>query len=84
MARDVTDDTYYITKGGKIPVKWTAPEVILWTYVQHKGMGLNKAYFGQRALNKKNSKLNLFSYLSTMSVLTHETLIFEGDPIPGS
>ena len=27
MARDVTDDTYYITKGGKIPVKWTAPEV---------------------------------------------------------
>ena len=27
MARDVTDDIYYITKGGKIPVKWTAPEV---------------------------------------------------------
>ena len=27
MACDVTDDTYYITKGGKIPVKWTAPEV---------------------------------------------------------
>ena len=27
MARDVADDTYYITSGGKIPVKWTAPEV---------------------------------------------------------
>ena len=27
MARDVSDDTYYITSGGKIPVKWTAPEV---------------------------------------------------------
>ena len=27
MARDVADDTYYITGGGKIPVKWTAPEV---------------------------------------------------------
>ena len=27
MARDVSDDTYYITSGGKIPVRWTAPEV---------------------------------------------------------
>ena len=27
MARDVGDDVYYITTGGKVPVKWTAPEV---------------------------------------------------------
>ncbi len=27
MARDLMDDTYYTSKGGKIPVKWTAPEV---------------------------------------------------------
>ena len=27
MARDVADDTYYKITGGKIPVKWTAPEV---------------------------------------------------------
>ena len=27
MSRDVIDDGYYITSGGKIPVKWTAPEV---------------------------------------------------------
>ena len=27
MARDVTDDDNYVTTGGKIPVKWTAPEV---------------------------------------------------------
>ena len=29
MARDLADDTYYTvqSKGGKIPVKWTAPEV---------------------------------------------------------
>ena len=27
LARDVADDTYYITSGGKIPVRWTAPEV---------------------------------------------------------
>jgi len=27
MARDVSDDIYYMSSGGKIPVKWTAPEV---------------------------------------------------------
>ena len=32
MARDVSDDTYYITSGGKIPVRWTAPEV--WIFLQ--------------------------------------------------
>ena len=34
MARDVSDDTYYITNGGKIPVKWTAPEVCIFYIVQ--------------------------------------------------
>jgi len=27
MSRDLLDDNYYVTSGGKIPVKWTAPEV---------------------------------------------------------
>ena len=30
MARDVTDDTYYVSTGGKIPVRWTAPEVVMY------------------------------------------------------
>ena len=30
MARDLADDTYYTSKGGKIPVKWTAPEALLY------------------------------------------------------
>jgi len=29
MSRDLLDDNYYVTSGGKIPVKWTAPEVTL-------------------------------------------------------
>ena len=29
MSRDLTNDNYYITSGGKIPVKWTAPEVCM-------------------------------------------------------
>ena len=27
MSRDIIDVDYYITAGGKIPIKWTAPEV---------------------------------------------------------
>ena len=27
MARDLEESNYYISHGGKIPVKWTAPEV---------------------------------------------------------
>ena len=30
MARDLEDDTYYRSSGGKIPVKWTAPEAVLY------------------------------------------------------
>ena len=28
MSRDLADENYYISRGGKIPVKWTAPEAI--------------------------------------------------------
>ena len=28
MSRDLADENYYISQGGQIPVKWTAPEAI--------------------------------------------------------
>ena len=28
MSRDLADETYYVAQGGKIPVKWTAPEAL--------------------------------------------------------
>ena len=28
MSRDLSDNDYYVSHGGKIPIKWTAPEVI--------------------------------------------------------
>ena len=28
MSRDLDDDNYYVSHGGKVPVKWTAPEAI--------------------------------------------------------
>ena len=27
MSRDLSDKNYYVSHGGKVPVKWTAPEV---------------------------------------------------------
>ena len=28
LSRDLMNDNYYISQGGKIPIKWTAPEAI--------------------------------------------------------
>ena len=28
MSRDLSDTDYYLSTGGKIPIKWTAPEAI--------------------------------------------------------
>ena len=30
LSRDLQDENYYTSHGGKIPVKWTAPEAILY------------------------------------------------------
>ena len=28
MARDLEDERYYISRGGKIPIRWSPPEVM--------------------------------------------------------
>ena len=28
MSRDLADENYYVSRGGMIPVKWTAPEAL--------------------------------------------------------
>jgi serine/threonine protein kinase len=30
LSRDLVDNTYYITRGGRIPIRWTAPEAIMY------------------------------------------------------
>ena len=44
MSRDLDDANYYVSQGGKIPVKWTAPEVchigrISTTYILYNIVG---------------------------------------------
>jgi len=44
MSRDLADENYYVSHGGKIPVKWTAPEV--WTLLSgSKGSYLGGNYY---------------------------------------
>ena len=35
MARDLEDSEYYVSNGGMIPLKWTAPEVGTWNTFHH-------------------------------------------------
>ena len=30
MSRDLDEETYYVTRGGRVPIMWTAPEAILY------------------------------------------------------
>ena len=30
MSRDLADEDYYVSQGGAIPVKWTAPEALMY------------------------------------------------------
>ena len=39
MSRDLEEGTYYVSHGGKIPVKWTAPEV-MYRYYCLQSMGI--------------------------------------------
>lgn len=32
MSRDLEEESFYIVSGGKIPVKWTAPEVVMFIW----------------------------------------------------
>ena len=36
MSHGVEDENYYVSRGGKIPIKWTAPEVHYYDCWKHK------------------------------------------------
>ena len=33
MARDLEEENYYVSHGGQVPVKWTAPEVNIYMLI---------------------------------------------------
>ena len=60
MSRDLLDENYYVTSGGKIPVKWTAPEVFVSFYTIYHTSQL----FVTQAINYKkySGQSDVWSY----------------------
>ena len=65
MSRDLMDESYYVSHGGKIPVKWTAPEVS-----PEKSFALNYSFLTLQALHYKK-------YSSASDVWSYGALMYE-------
>ena len=73
MARNLIEDDYYVSQGGKIPLKWTAPEALIfrkyttasdvWSYgcVLYEIWSLGHKPF-ESMTNQEVSKLYLWNY----------------------
>ena len=61
MSRNLLDENYYVSKGGLIPLKWTAPEVIVYELIL--GM-MCDVYFCLQALHyrKYSTASDVWSY----------------------
>ena len=66
MSRDLDDHKYYITSGGKIPVKWTAPEVGYMAWQSH----CSSLQFDLQALQYK--KYSTFSDVWSFGCVLYE------------
>ena len=89
MSRDLKEDYYYKPKGGRIPVKWTAPEAIfykryttksdVWSYgmVMYEIWSLGNKPF--QDLTVEEVKLNIMHNLHHNRVKGYRSRQYHGD-----
>ena len=86
MARDLLDENYYVTRAGRVPVKWCAPEVInymkyttasdMWSY----GCVLYEIWsFGHKPYTEQTNAEVCFNYGPNMTVLNETVFAFKGN-----
>ena len=64
MSRDLMDENYYVSHGGKIPVKWTAPEVCT-TFNSEN----SRSSYTQRVVVEFNVYVNVYTGSTLQEVL---------------
>ena len=71
MSRDLENETYYVSHGGKIPVKWTAPEVMF--------INTSPRYLCEKnqSILKLSQALHFKKYSTASDVWSYGALVYE-------
>ncbi len=90
LSRDLMNDNYYVSQGGKIPVKWTAPEALdykkystasdVWSYVclLYEIWSLGHNPFDNEKFSNREVCIRIIFFCILKHINMYATLIVKG------